>query len=127
MEEYFAVPNCDQGKKMKEKNNEMIEQAKTRRCEVACLSSIEDLRRLQRHQIQIGRPSEHETEYELTEDVPVGVEAEQHGYWSIRVRTDIPEEYHSMKFVNVSQISNQMFNRMNGSSVTYRMGSVLFE
>ena len=106
----------------------LIEQAKTRRCQVACLSSVEDLLRLQRHEIQIGRASEREAEYELTEDVPVGADAE-HGYWSIRVRTDIPEEYHSMKIVNVSQISNQIFNDITemGPRVTDRMGRALFE
>jgi hypothetical protein len=85
-----------------EKRNKMIDRGKGRQ---ACdLTSVEDLRRLKRHQIEIQKPNDHEIEFEVmpTEEVPKGVEAEEHGYWSIRVRTDIPEAYHFMRIVNVS-------------------------
>jgi len=87
-----------------EKRDKMIHQGKQGRL----LTSVEDLRRLKRHEIQIQKPNDHEVEFEVmpTEEVPKGVEAEEHGYWSIRVRTDIPEAYHFMRTVNVSEIFN---------------------
>lgn len=66
------------------------------------VKSVADLQKLKPSQIEVLEPSEKELEFELTENVPTGIEAEKHGYWFIRIRTDLPEKFHRGATVIVS-------------------------
>lgn len=60
--------------------------------------------KLDRSQIDIVDPDEHEQEHEDTEVVPMGVEAEEDGFWAFRIRSDLPKKYHNRAIVHVSMI-----------------------
>ena len=69
--------------------------------EVKCVA---ELQKLNPSEIEVLEPDEREIVYETipSEEVPTGVEAESDGYWFMRIRTELPEEFHRRATVQVS-------------------------
>lgn len=73
------------------------------------ITTVEDLRARDRSKILVLPPEDDEELLEDTDDVPSEEEALKipGGFWSIRIRTDLPEEYHHMRPVIVSEIMTE--------------------
>ena len=67
------------------------------------IRTVEELRAEARHAIQVLPPDEYKEEFETTENVPTDEEAKEDGYWSIRIWTELPDQYHFMAPVIVSK------------------------
>jgi hypothetical protein len=90
-EEYITLKSAD---KMAEKTFKR-----------AILTSAE-LRKLDSSKLQVAKPSERERAFEVVHEVPpVEYQTDQEKkYWSLRVRTKLPEPFWNMAWINVSNM-----------------------
>lgn len=75
--------------------------------EAKFVTTVDELRAVPRHALQVLPPDDFEEVFEITEDVPTEEKAKEDGYWSIRIRTGLPEKFHFMAPVIVSIETNQ--------------------